>query len=61
MIDLQIPEQSAYKGDMQTSVSSNRLGGRWMISTVRQSFDSGESHSTVLSCIKNSGIPGDKT
>ena len=61
MIDLQIPEQSAYKGDMQTSVSSNRLGGRWMISTVRQSFDSGESHSTVLSCIKNSGVPGDKT
>ena len=60
MVDLQIPEQSAYKGDKQTDVPSNRLGGRWMIASVKQIFDAQESHTTVLSCMKNSGVPGEK-
>jgi hypothetical protein len=60
MVDLEIPEQSAYKGDTQTDVSSNRLGGRWMIATVKQVFDAQENHTTILSCMKNSGVPGEK-
>mgnify|MGYP003128391058 FL=1 len=60
MVDLQIPEQSAYKGDPQTDSAANRLGGRWMIASVKQIFDNQENHNTVISCMKNSGIPGEK-